>query len=189
MRDGSKTKDLIDKMALELFATKGVRETTIKDIATAAKIAEGTLYRHYRSKEALAENLFVEKFTALGRELARVQEQEITTRTKLLAIIHYFCDAYDRDAKAINYMFLTRHGYMQNMTPRMANPYLVFRRVIREGMVTGDIPKQDPDVAASMVLGIVLQVIDTRILGRRINQKISGLADTIAAACLRVLNT
>jgi hypothetical protein len=38
----------------------------------------------------------------------------------------------------------------------------VFQRVIREDMVTGDIPKQDPDVAASMVLGIVLQVIDTQ---------------------------
>lgn len=188
MRDGSKTKELIDRTALDLFATKGIRETTIKDIAKAANIAEGTLYRHYQSKDELAETLFMENFVFLGSELSRVQEQEKTTKTKLSAIIHYFCDAYDKDATVINYLFLTRHDYMKKMTPRMANPYLVFRRVVREGMLNGDIPKQDPDVAASMVIGLVLQVIDTRILGSRIKQKISGLADTIAAACSRVLD-
>ncbi len=188
MRNGTRTKRRIDRTALKLFAKKGVRETTIRDIAMAAGVAEGTLYRHYASKEALASDLFVENFTALGRELGKIQEQEETTRTKLLAIIRYFCAAYDKDATMINYLFITRHGYMQRLTPRMPTPYLVFRRVIREGMVRGDIPKQDPDVAASMVLGIILQVIDTRILGRRIRQKISGLADTITAACLRVLN-
>ena len=188
MRNGTATKKRIDRTALKLFAEKGVRETTIRDIATAAGVAEGTLYRHYASKEELASDLFVENFTALGRELGKIQEQEANTRTKLLAIIRYFCAAYDKDATMINYLFITRHGYMQKLTARMPNPYLVFRRVIRDGMARGDIPKQDPDVAASMVLGIILQVIDTRILGRRIRQRISGLADTITAACLRVLN-
>ena len=41
MRDGSKTKALIEKKALKLFVKKGIRETTIKDIAKAARIAEG----------------------------------------------------------------------------------------------------------------------------------------------------
>jgi hypothetical protein len=70
----------------------------------------------------------------------------------------------------------------------MPNPYLVFRSVIREGMRRGEIPKEDPDVAASMVMGVILQVIDSAILGRRIRTGISRLADTIVAACLRVLN-
>lgn len=188
MRNGTTTKKRIDRTALKLFAEKGVRETTIRDIATAAGIAEGTLYRHYASKDELAWDLFVENFTALGRELGKIQEHEENTRTKLLAIIRHFCAAYDKDSTMINYLFITRHGYMQRLTARMPNPYLVFRRVIRDGMARGDIPKQDPDVAASMVLGIILQVIDTRILGRRIRQRISDLADTITAACLRVLS-
>ena len=188
MRDGSKTKALINRTALRLFSRKGVAETTIKDIAKAAKIAEGTLYRHYTSKEQLAEFLFMDNFTALGVQLQNVQARESTTRTKLLAIIHYFCDAYDKDSRVINYLFMTRHGFMRKLNPRLPNPYLVFRRVIREGMIHGDIPEQDPDVASSMVLGIVLQIIDTRILSSRIRQKISGLADHLTAACMRVLN-
>lgn len=188
MRDGSKTKKQIDRTALRLFAKKGIKETTIKDIAKAAKIAEGTMYRHYKSKEQLAETLFIENYMGFGQELHDVQARESTTRTKLLAIIHHFCSAYDRDPTVMNYLFLTRHEYLHKMHPRGQNPYLVFRHVIREGMNKGDIPRQDADVATSMVLGIVLQIVDTRLLGSLIKQRISGLADQLAAACLRVLS-
>jgi hypothetical protein len=54
-------------------------------------------------------------------------------------------------------------------------------------MRVGEIPKQDPDVAASMVLGMVNQVIDSRILGDRIKRSIASLSDTIADAAWRVL--
>ena len=188
MRNGAKTKALIERTALRLFAKKGIKETTIKDIAKAAKIAEGTMYRHYKGKEQLAESLFMENYMGFGQELHEVQARESTTRTKLLAIIHHFCAAYDRDPTVMNYLFLTRHEYLHKMHPRGQNPYLVFRHVIREGMNKGDIPKQDADVATSMVLGIVLQIVDTRLLGSLIKQRISGLADQLAAACLRVLS-
>jgi AcrR family transcriptional regulator len=188
MRDGTKTRELINETALRLFAAQGIRETTIKDIARAADIAEGTLYRHYKSKDELAERLFMDHVTALGTELQELQAPEQSTRTKLLAIIRRFCEIYDQDPTVINYLFLTRHDHMAKMTPRMPNPYFVFRRVIRNAMAKGEIPKQDADIATSMVLGIVLQIVDTRIIGSRIKQKISGLADHLTAACLRVLN-
>jgi AcrR family transcriptional regulator len=188
MRDGTKTKKLIDQTALRLFSDKGIKETTIKEIAKAADIAEGTLYRHYSGKDELAERLFFDHVTALGRELQELQAPESTTRTKLLVIIRRFCDLYDRDPTVINYLFLTRHDHMTKLTARVPNPYFVFRRVIRAGMTKGDIPEQDIDVATSMVLGIILQIVDTRFIGSRIKQKISGLADHLAAACLRVLN-
>jgi AcrR family transcriptional regulator len=187
MRDGTATKELIQRTALQLFAEKGIVETTIRDIASTAKIAEGTMYRHYASKDELAWELFAENYTAIGRELRNIQKDKKTTRAKIDAMIHYFCDVFEKDAVMFRYLFLARHLQIQKLTPRMPNPYLVFRSVIKAGMAHGEIPKEDPDIATSMVLGVVLQVIDSSIIAGRIRPKISQIADTIVAASLRVL--
>lgn len=187
VRNGRETREVIGRAALKLFAEQGIKETTIRDIATAARVAEGTMYRHYASKEDLAWRLFVHYYTTLGRELKAVQAEHEATRAKLEAMIRYFCEAYERDADMFTYLFLARHRHMQNLTPRMPNPYLVFRRVIRDGMRRGEVPPQDPDVVASMVMGIILQVIDSQILGGRIKQPVSTHTDTIVRACIHVL--
>lgn len=186
-RGTTETRELIDRTALKLFAAKGIRETTIRDIASAAGLAEGTMYRHYRSKDELAQALFVENYVALGRALDEVQAREGTVAAKISAMVRYFLSAYERDPDVFTYLFLARHRHMQNLTPRQPNPYLVFRRVIRDGVRHGEIPKQDPDVGASMTMGVILQVVDSQLLGGRIKQKISALANTIVASCLRVL--
>lgn len=46
-------KELILEKAIEVFAKKGSQQTTIADIAHAAKIAQGTVYVYFDSKEAL----------------------------------------------------------------------------------------------------------------------------------------
>jgi AcrR family transcriptional regulator len=188
MKNGSQTRGKIDRTAMRLFVEKGIAETTIRDIAGAAEIAEGTLYRHYSGKEELAWQLFVVNFTAIGATLNELQRAKPSVRGKLDAIIRYFCSVFDRDPITFNYLFLARHQHMLRLTPRQPNPYLVFRAVIREGMSNGEIPKQDLDVATSMVMGLILQVIDARILGRRIPQDIESLADTLIEASYRVLN-
>ena len=188
MRDASQTRENIDRTAMRLFVEQGIAETTIRDIATAAGIAEGTLYRHYPGKEELAWQLFVVNFKAIGTALNEVQGAKKTTHAKLDAIIRYFCSIFERDAVTFNYLFLARHQHMLRLTPRQPNPYLVFRSVIRGGMKHGEIPKQDLDVATSMVMGLILQVIDARILGRRIPQDVESLADILIQASYRVLN-
>ena len=39
--------------SLRLFSEKGIRETTIKDIAKEVGITEGAIYRHFNSKEEI----------------------------------------------------------------------------------------------------------------------------------------
>lgn len=187
MRDGSLTKEKIDRTAISLFVRKGIAETTIRDIASEAEIAEGTLYRHYPSKETMAWELFIENFIVLGRTLNEVQKEKQGTREKLAAMVRYFCSVFEKDSDVFSYLFLVRHQHMQKLTPRVPNPYLVFRAVIREGIARGEVPKQDIDVATSMVMGLALQLIDSRILGQRIRQPMETLTDTIVDAVYRVL--
>ena len=47
------TRSKILQAALKLFARKGYDGTTTKDLAKAAKVAEGTLFRHFDNKKAI----------------------------------------------------------------------------------------------------------------------------------------
>jgi hypothetical protein len=60
------------------------------------------------------------------------------------------------------------------------------RRVIAEGLAQRPGDGRDPAVVSAMVLGVILQVAVERTYGR-IAAPMSALADTLAAACRRVV--
>ncbi|HET9843326.1 MAG TPA: helix-turn-helix domain-containing protein, partial [Gammaproteobacteria bacterium] len=75
MRDGTATRQKLERCALDLFVRQGINATTIKDIANAAQIAEGTLYRHYTSKDDLAAALYLKAYKEFSVLLQNVIEQ------------------------------------------------------------------------------------------------------------------
>jgi AcrR family transcriptional regulator len=70
------TRQRILHSALRLFATKGFEGTTTKDLATAANVAEGTLFRHFTNKKAILIEVaslgWVEILTDLLTELSEM---------------------------------------------------------------------------------------------------------------------
>lgn len=57
---GSKTKDKILKVALKLFATKGYKATTVRDIAGTMGMKQSALYNHFKNKDEILETLVSE---------------------------------------------------------------------------------------------------------------------------------
>jgi AcrR family transcriptional regulator len=186
MRPKNQTKELIARTALRLFVEKGIDGATIREIAAAAGIAEGTLYRHYPGKDALAWDLFSQNYTAFARELQQIQAAHQSLRAKLDAMVRQFCAFFDDDPVLFSYLLLTQHEQLQKVTPEMPNPVEVVREVLAAGMDRGEIPAGDPNVAAAMVLGIVLQVAIFKIY-QRLTQSLTSLAEVLVAACWRVL--
>jgi AcrR family transcriptional regulator len=186
MRDGAKTKELIGRTALELFVGKGIAETTIRDLAREARIAEGTLYRHYQSKDALAWELFYENFTGFALDLERLQEQHQTARAKLEAMTRQFCRFFDDDPVMFSYLLLAQHEQFKKVTPEMPSPVRVVRQVIEAGMARGEIAARDPNLATAMIMGVVLQVATFKIY-QGIEESLTSLAGTLFEACWRIL--
>jgi AcrR family transcriptional regulator len=186
MRNGAITKELIARTALKLFVEKGITETTIRDIAETAAIAEGTIYRHYDSKDALAWELFSTNFTAFARELDEIQAGHQTLRLKLNAMIRQFCTFFDEDPVLFSYLLLAQHAQFKKVTQEMASPIRVLREVITAGMEAGEVPAANPNVATAMVLGLVLQVAVFKVYGG-LNQSLSSLEDTLVASSWRIL--
>ena len=54
---GSKTKEKILKVSLKLFATKGYKATTVRDIAGAMGVKQSALYNHFKNKDEILETL------------------------------------------------------------------------------------------------------------------------------------
>lgn len=185
-RNGNKTKKLIARTALKLFVAKGITETTVRDIAAAAGLAEGTLYRHFESKDHLAWELFHVNYTAFAQELDRLQRNFGTLKEKLAAMIRQFCAFFDRDPVLFSYLLLAQHAQLKKVTPEMASAVTVLQKVIAQGMARREIPAGEVEVAAAMVLGLVLQVAVFKAYNR-ITQDLSELSETLVASCWRVL--
>ncbi len=180
------TKELIARTALRLFVEKGLAETTIRDLAGAAGIAEGTLYRHYVSKEDLAWELFHTNFTAFAGELEHVHSQYRDTRAKIHALVRHFCRSFDEDWVLFSYLLVSQHGQLKRLTAEMPNPVNVVREVISAGMARGEIKKRDPEFATALMLGPLLQTATFKIYGR-IETAMIDLADELSTVCWQAL--
>jgi AcrR family transcriptional regulator len=185
-RDGSQTKELIDDIALRLFVEKGVTATTIKDIASTAGIAEGTIYCHYHSKQELAWELFAKNITELAMNLDRCQQKQRTLKDKLAAFINLCFSFFDTKPMLFTYLLLDHHGHIRKMTPEMPSPVRVLKNVIAGGMAAGEIPQADLDVKTAMVLGLLIQVAVFRIYGH-ITQSLTSLAPTVVDNAWKIL--
>jgi len=186
MRDGARTKERIERAALRLFVEQGVAETSIRDISDAAGVSQGAMYNHFESKEELAWTLFATHFSEMGQALRSCAQNEEGLRAKFKSMIAYVFDRFDNDWVLVSYVFLARHLHLRRVTRELGNPYMAFRAVITQAIRHGEIPRQNPDLATSMVVGAIIQVIDTKILGR-IEGGLSKSAGATAAACARIL--
>ena len=186
MRRGEATRERVTRTALELFVKKGVKETTIRDIADAAEVAEGTLYRHYESKEALAEALFTESYEAMAATLREIRDDARTFRDALDGMIAFFCRSFDEDWVLFSYLLLSQHRHLRDREEARPSPYGVLKEAVTEAMATGEIARRDPDLVASMILGLVLQPAISKIYGR-IGQGLTVFAPELSSACWSVL--
>ena len=186
MRDGTPTREKIERKAMELFVAKGVAETTIRDIAEAADIAEGALYRHYRGKDQLIVALFQQHYAAFAERLDALQAGRRGTREKLRAMIEECAQIFDADPVRFQFLLLVQHHSMRRLGESQATPVEVVRQVLIEGMARGEIPKADPDLAAALVMGLIVQPATFKTYGR-LPGPMTPLAPALAEACWRVL--
>ena len=83
------TQERILKAALDLFSTRGFYETTTRQISRKARVAEGTLFNYFRSKEDLALYFFEQEVqNAIEWFQAEKELQQAAVVEQLFAVIH-----------------------------------------------------------------------------------------------------
>jgi len=182
------TKARIQAAALRLFVSKGVKETTTRDLSRAARIAEGTIYRHYTSKDELVRDLFESHFRDFSKELDRVQaEARSGVDHKLRAMVDYMCRLFDSERTLYQFLLIVQHEALPTLASRDNSPLQVVRKVIADGIKRKEIPEQDVRLSAAMVLGAVMQPALALIYGS-LQGRMTKFSPAIYGACRRIVH-
>ncbi len=83
--DPAKVKRIIDA-AVQLFAERPYHEVRMEDIATRAQVAKGTLYLHYKDKEALFVGMKSTWLRSLVERIESSLRDEMSPEEKLLSM-------------------------------------------------------------------------------------------------------
>ncbi|HEV2186206.1 MAG TPA: TetR/AcrR family transcriptional regulator [Stellaceae bacterium] len=182
----SGAKEKIDKAAVNLFAARGVDGVSIADIAAAAGVAQGALYRHYRGKDELAAELFAEAYLRTGEELAAICATEPRFAERIEAMVAHFCALYDRDPALFRFMLIAQHDLLPRVNGAGPTPVAAIEVALADGIATGEIAAIAPPEGAAVIMGIVLQTALFHIYGRLAGQ-LSPRAPALAWAALAAI--
>jgi len=190
---GESKKQLILKVANEVFAERGFKETTISQIAQKANIAEGSIYDYFRNKEDLLFSIPEERMEKFLSGLRDHLQGIKGALNKLRKIIWYHLHFYERnqDYTRILLLYLRQNPrFDQTKAYGMIREYSkAILEVIEEGKKEKSIRKEiDPYILRDLILGSVEHLtIRGFIMGRLpnlsdaadhlYNQIVSGVAE------------
>jgi AcrR family transcriptional regulator len=179
----TEVKEKAERAAIDLFAVRGIDGVSIADIAAAAGISQGALYRYYRSKDELARHLFGEAYKQTGTQLRAMVEHEQGFEAGVKAMIMHFCRLYDQDAALFRFMLLAQHELLPVVTDDQNAPVAVIEGVVRDAINADEINGTDVGAVAATIMGIVLQTALFHIYGR-ITGQLSEQAPSLARAAI-----
>jgi len=181
------TRGKITIAAVTLFIEQGIARTTTKEIAASAGVAEGSIYRYFRSKDEMAWQVFDEYHQALAEQLLESIKKQTNLINKVSAMVHCFLLMADKDWLMFRYYLTSQHTHMSKVERNVNTPYKVVLNIIEELSANKQIEISDTQVVASMVMGAVHQIGINKIYGR-INGELIEYEKVITETIMKMLN-
>ena len=144
-------RDELLKIAAQLFAERGFRNTTVRDIADAAGILSGSLYHHFDSKESMVDEILQTFQSQLFAAYDEVLASGLTPRQKIEAAVRLSFEAIDEHHHEVA-IFQNEADWLSGLGERFA--YLADRNaqsrqvwltLLTDGVASGAL-KPDVDV-------------------------------------------
>ncbi len=143
-------RDELLQIAAELFATKGFKNTTVRDIADAAGILSGSLYHHFDSKESMVDEILSSFQEELFGTYAEIIAGADDPRAKLEAAVRVSFEAIDHHRNEVA-IFQNEADYLGTfdrfsyLAERNQQSREVWLTLLNEGVSSGALRK-DLDV-------------------------------------------
>ncbi len=185
----AQAREQIVRAAHELIARGGYREASVAAVARRARVATGSVYRHFPSKAELFSEVFrgasqreVDAVAAAGAAGGRTAPQRIEAAVRAFA------------ERALAGRRLAWALLAEPVDPAVEAERLHFRGAFRDvfaailgdGVGAGELPAQDPAVSATALVGAIGEALvgPTSPTATRVAP---GLVDELVAFCLRAV--
>ncbi|HLY34547.1 MAG TPA: TetR/AcrR family transcriptional regulator [Jatrophihabitantaceae bacterium] len=137
-------------IAGQLFADRGLKATTVRDIADAAGILSGSLYHHFDSKESMVDEILRSFLDELFGDYEAIVARELPPRERFVAIVVTSFEALDRHHAAVaiyqnEARLLADQPRFAYIRERLAQFRTMWFDLLREGIADGSF-RTDLDV-------------------------------------------
>jgi AcrR family transcriptional regulator len=157
----AEVRDRIIRAAFELIRRGGYREASVAAVAAGAGVATGTVYRHFPSKA----ELFAEVFRVASQHEVDAVSQAMAVPGPVGDRIAAGVETFAR--RALRGRRLAWALLAEPVDPAVESERLVFRRAyarvfsasLREGVLDGSLPPQDPELTAVALVGAIGEVL------------------------------
>ena len=175
------------RIAAELFATKGFKNTTVRDIAEASGILSGSLYHHFDSKESMIDEVLSTFQEELFGKYDEILAGDEDARAKLERAVRVSFEAIDQHPHEVaifqneaDYLGgFERFGYLAERNAQSRN---VWTTLLTEGVGTGVLR---PDLNIELTYRFIRDTVWVAVRWYRPGKGLSH--DDIADQYLRIL--
>ena len=158
--------------AIKVFASKGYFSSKVSDIAGQAKIADGTVYLYFKSKEEILHSIFdrmMDQFISEGKsELENIDRAD--DKLRRIAELHLERLGADRDL-AIVFQVQLRGSikFMREFSAAAFSEYLdIIRKTISEGQNQGLFRRDlNPVLCSKILFGALDEMVTNWILSKK----------------------
>lgn len=154
-KSNSINREKILRTALALFSTKGIKSTTTKELAKKAKLAEGTIYVHFKSKDQIAEELFIHYMNELDSRLRDSIKTLTDPVSSLSCLIKIFFEFAEKEPKAAYFIVISHYTELNILKKEKYKFRKVFANVIKNGIACNKFIEINPDLGAALVIGMI----------------------------------
>ncbi len=181
----TKRPDVIDA-ALSLFMRKGIKATTTRDIALRAGISEGTIYRHFDSKEELAASVFDENLDYFWRYLRGYLKHARTPEEMLHAYVQGFFEFSRIEQRRYSFIIAAHQTELKRQSRERMKPRQMLSKILRLGQRQGVFRKMDIQLGSAMMMGTLMQTIFYLKSGR-IAVNYDDVIGEVTGTCLKMV--
>ena len=151
----TKTKEMLVDVARKLFASQGVENTTINDIALASQKGRRTLYTYFKNKDDIYFSVVENELNQVANKLKLIAKSEDTPDHRLVDYIYMRMEAIKEvvnrngNLKADFLLDIQKVERVRRKLDRKEK--FTLREIIKEGIEKGVFKVKDPNFAALMI--------------------------------------